>query len=120
MSLAIAHFAVGVAATALLVTLLAPRFLHSPTVLVAGGLWAIVPDVHHVLPAGSSTVRALHVSVWSDLFWFHHYIDRVTPEAEEPFAAVLIGAFVVLPACELFVRVRASSIPLSLVRDRHE
>lgn len=45
MSMTIAHFAVGAMTTALLCRFVAPRLLHSPTVLVAGGVWAVVPDV---------------------------------------------------------------------------
>lgn len=119
--MAIAHFAVGTMATALLLALAAPRLLHSPTVLVAGGVWAMVPDVHHVLPTGSELVRSFHMSVWSNAFWFHHYLDRIDPENSRPFAgALVLGLLVVLAACELFARMRGTSPVLSPAESGHE
>jgi hypothetical protein len=121
MSMAIAHFAVGTMATALLLALVAPRLLRSPTVLVAGGVWAMVPDVHHVLPTASGLVRSFHMSVWSNVFWFHHYLDRIDPENSRAFAGALVVALVVvLAACELFARMRDTSPVLSLAESGHE
>ena len=73
--MAIAHFAVGTMATALLLALIAPRLLRSPTVLVAGGVWGMIPDIHWVLPRGSELVRSFHTTPYANLFWFHHFLD---------------------------------------------
>ena len=121
MSLAIAHFAVGAMATALLLTLVAPRLLRSPTVLVAGGVWGLLPDAHWVLPRGSDLVHSLHVTTWANVFWFHHYLDGVDPSDSRPLAAAAIGALlVVLLACELFTRARFSATVVSPTESRHE
>jgi len=121
MSLAIAHFAVGAMATALLLTLVAPRLLHSPTALVVGGLWGMLPDVHWVLPAGSGAVRSFHMSSWSNVFWFHNYVDGVDPGNSKKFAAGLVVALLFVVAfCELVVRVRRRSITLLPTGSRQE
>ena len=121
MSMAIAHFAVGAMATALLFTLIAPRLLHSPTVLSAGGAWGMAPDVHWVLPTGSSLVRSFHMTPWANVFWFHHYLDRIDPTDSREFAAALVVALVfVMAACELVTRLRVTSPALSPVESGHE
>ncbi len=121
MSMAIAHFAVGAMATALLLTLVAPRLLHSPTVLVGGGIWGMVPDVHWVLPTGSALVRSFHQSTWSNVFWLHHYLDRIDPGNSRELAAAAVVALVfVVAACELVTRIRETSLTLSPVESGHE
>ena len=121
MSLAIAHFAVGTMATALLLALIAPHLLRSPTVLVAGGVWGMLPDIHWVLPRGSELVRSFHTTPYANLFWFHHYLDRVDPTNAETFAAAAVGALLaVLLICEVFTRVRFSASVVSPAESRQE
>lgn len=98
MSLAIAHFAVGVACTALLLAVVAPRLLRSPTLLVCGGIWAMVPDSYRVLPVGGDAVDAVHDSVLANAFWFHGALDRLDPTDSHAFAAALVGSMVVVVA----------------------
>lgn len=77
MSLAIGHFALGVAGmiTFLLVSGLYRRLRHPGVVAIFGGLWSLVPDAHQFLP-----VREwLHESVYTNLFWFHRLLDRLDP-----------------------------------------
>jgi hypothetical protein len=77
MSLAIGHFALGVAGTVtfLLASDLYQRVRHPGVVAVFGGLWSLIPDAHQFLP-----VRAwLHESVYTNLFWFHRLLDRFDP-----------------------------------------
>lgn len=121
MSMAVGHFAVGAMATALLLTFVAPRFLQSPTVLVAGGVWAMVPDVHHVLPVGSELVRSFHMTAWSNVFWAHLYFDGIDSGDSRPLAAgLVIGLLIVLASCELFSRARLSSTVIDPVESPHE
>lgn len=109
MSLAIAHFAVGAMATALLLMIVAPRLLRSPTVIALGGAWAMIPDAHHVLPVGAELVRSLHFSVWANLFWFHLYLDRLDPTDSATFAAgSVLLLLVVLSMSELVARFRTT------------
>ena len=114
MSLAIAHFSVGVMATALLLTLVAPRLLRSPTILVLGGIWGMLPDSHWVLPWGSGIVKSVHQTVWANIFWFHRYMDLADPTDSPKLAAVTVGALViVLLICELITRARLSATVVS-------
>lgn len=120
MPLAIAHFAVGAMATALLLMLVAPRLLLSPTVVIVGGVWAMIPDAHNVLPVGAEFVHSLHHSTWSNLFWFHHFLDRVDPTDSTTFAAgAVLLLLVVVPASELVARFRTTPGVGLPVEDRH-
>ncbi|ESP87584.1 hypothetical protein [Candidatus Halobonum tyrrellensis] len=107
MSLAIAHFAVGLLCTALLLAAVAPRLVRSPTLLAFGGLWGMLPDAYWVSPVGLEFIHSVHVSPWANLFWFHGYLDRIDPADTNTFAAEMLALLVVsLPLIELFVRWR--------------
>jgi len=58
------------------------RFLLvAPAVMVASGLWAIVPD----MPRAWGDVQlyhALHYKPWANIFWAHQWID-FTPSVDE-------------------------------------
>ena len=58
----------------------------------------MIPDSHWVLPTGSGTMRAIHDSVLSDVFWFHGVLDRVDPSDSRTFAAALIGSMLLTVA----------------------
>ena len=106
-SIAIAHFAAGLLGTALLLALVAPRLLRSPTLLAIGGVWGMVPDAYWVTPVGFDALRALHTAPWVNLFWFHGVMDRMDPRDTHAFAAeVLVLLFVCLPVVELYARWR--------------
>lgn len=120
MSLAIAHFAVGALFTVLLVVILAPHLLRSPTVVVAGGVWGMLPDTHWVLPVGAELVRSFHMTVWANLFWFHHFLDRADPtDSPKVAAATVILLLVVLSVSEWLVGSRAIVRVASTVEETH-
>ena len=96
MSIAIGHFAFGVICTALLFAVVVPQLLYSPTLLLLGGVWAMIPDSHWVLLIGATTMSALHNSIWANIFWFHGILDRVDPTDSYIFAAVLVGLMLVV------------------------
>lgn len=93
MSMAIAHFAFGVTATTLLllITGLHGRVERDGIVGILGGLWAMIPDVHQVLPFG----RWLHRSAFADLFWFHGLLDAFDETDSVFVAAFLLGTMVI-------------------------
>jgi hypothetical protein len=95
MSMAIAHFAFGAGLTALVVTYLVPRVPYPRTLVVCGGLWAMVPDAHWVLPVFEDTTKAFHRSAWADFFWLHRTLDRVDVGDSKAVAAVLVGALLI-------------------------
>ena len=114
--MAIAHFALGVLATALLFTVALPRAARSPTVILAGGVWGVVPDVHWVLPMGSALVKSFHGTVWANVFWFHQFVDIADPSNSRPLAAGIVALMlVVVPVCEQVAAMQLSpkTVPIS-------
>lgn len=92
MSLAITHFVVGASATMLVVTFFLPRIRFPRTLMVLGGLWAMLPDLNKVVPSEFGFVDAVHDSAWANVFWAHHFLDTVDP-ADTTKAAVGALAF---------------------------
>jgi len=98
MAPAIVHFLVGSSLLLLIAAPVAVRYepvrRHGLTVATVGGLWGILPDVHHVLPGDDGPLRGFHQSAWADLFAFHYTLDRPPVEAygmgEAEFRAVLV------------------------------
>jgi len=93
MSLAVTHFAFGAAMTVLLVWAVAPGHRYRTTLVVLGGLWALVPDLHYVLPPGlGGAIRNIKRTVFGDVFWFHATMDGlVQGEGTREGAAVALG-----------------------------
>ncbi|ELZ80552.1 hypothetical protein KU306_17965 (plasmid) [Haloferax larsenii] len=112
MSIAIGHFAFGAALTALTAALFVPRFRFHRTVVVFGGLWAMIPDFYHVSPVGGSFVRLLHDSAAADLFWGHGALDAFDATDSKEIAALFLGFF--------FVATVLSEIRMAAVRGRVE
>lgn len=98
MSLAVTHFAFGAAMTTIVVWAIAPAHRYRMTLAVLGGLWALVPDLHYVLPGGSSgAIRGIKRTVLGDLFWFHATMDGlVQGEGTRVGAAVALGFLLVV------------------------
>lgn len=98
MSLAITHFAFGAAMTALLVWVLAPGHRHRTTLIVLGGLWALVPDLHYILPPRyAESFQGIKHTVVGDVFWFHATFDRlVQGEGTRVGGAVALGFLLVV------------------------
>lgn len=94
MSLDIAHFAFGAATTSLAITFLVPTVWNPRTLIVGGGGWAMLPDVHWVSPIWQAELHALHSSsVWVDLFWLHRTLDRLDPGDSKLVAAGFLAFF---------------------------
>ena len=95
MSAALAHFAFGAALTTLLITFFVPNIRYPRTWLLAGGGWAMLPDLHWVSPLYTQQLRAFHEhSVWTDFFWLHRTLDRVDPTDSNSIAAALLAVFI--------------------------
>lgn len=80
MAPAIVHFLVG---ASLVLFALTPLALISGRArewrlraVAVGGLWGLVPDLHNVVPVFRSRLGSIHDSRRSDLFAFHHTLDR--------------------------------------------
>ncbi|MFC6975771.1 hypothetical protein ACFQL1_15640 [Halomicroarcula sp. GCM10025709] len=95
MSMAIAHFAFGAAATTLVVALLVPASWYPRTLTLVGGGWAMLPDLHWISPVATEQLRELHgTSPWVDLFWFHRTLDTLDATDSTGVAAVFVALFI--------------------------
>lgn len=104
MSLAVTHFAFGAAMTTIVVWAVAPSHRYRTTLAVLGGLWALVPDLHYVVPGRvGGTTRGLKQTVLGDVFWFHATMDGlVQGEGTRLGAAIALGfLLIVVAASEL-------------------
>lgn len=92
MSMAIAHYAVGAGFTTMLLWALPYSFSYRRTIIVLGGIWALVPDLHWVLPVYAQAYQGtVHHSVLANVFWLHGVMDAIDPNNSR-----LIGLFSVL------------------------
>ncbi|WP_434522767.1 hypothetical protein [Halorubrum sp. AS12] len=96
MSLAITHFAVGGICTALVALYLLPPTRYARTLVLLGGGWGMLPDVHWVAPLYAAELKALHSSVFTNIFWFHQTLDVVDPTDSYTVAALALGAFILI------------------------
>lgn len=77
MAFALVHFTVGFVVV-LAVVSAAPMGRYRLTGAYLGGIWALVPDAHHLVdgPPGD-LLRELHGSTLADVFFFHATLDGV-------------------------------------------
>lgn len=82
MSLAIVHFAVGFGSTTLLWTVLQKDNTdHMLPVLLGGAIWAMMPDLHNVMPfLQEPYYQYLHDSPIAYIFWLHRGFDIADPQ----------------------------------------
>lgn len=106
MAPAIAHFLVGASLLLLLAAPLAVRYgtvrRHGIALLAIGGLWGLLPDVHHVTPVYEEPLYAFHRSAWVDLFAFHYTLDLPPVRAYGPADAALPAVLVFLGVAAAF------------------
>ncbi|ELZ39223.1 hypothetical protein C463_17428 [Halorubrum californiense DSM 19288] len=95
-SLAITHFAVGGICTALVALYFFPPTRYARTLVLLGGGWGMLPDVHWVAPLYATELKALHASVFTNIFWFHQTLDVVDPTDSYTVAALALGAFILV------------------------
>lgn len=93
MSLALTHFAVGAIGATLLLSLLPVRPSYDAPLIVASGIWAMVPDFWHVVPLYSGVFRVLGHSAVGNVFWLHAAIDQVDPHDSSQVAAIAVGVY---------------------------
>lgn len=105
-SQAIAHFAVGATATALLITLFVPNVRYPRTWIFVGGGWGMVPDVEKLVD--HPTVQDFHYSIWADVFWAHGTLDRIDSGDS---TIVASAAVAVLLAVTLVAEHRSYRVP---------
>lgn len=75
MSLAITHFALGAGTMLVCQALLWPATRTPRVLVVASGLWALVPDLHYVLSGVDNLLIGRELRVLGNVFWFHAVMD---------------------------------------------
>jgi|GEM_PF-1273285 len=119
MSMAIAHFAVGAAMTTLLVAFSLPTIRYQRSLILAGGGWALIPDIHWVSPVAAAEIHHFHrVSPWVDLFWFHRFMDQIDPMNDRTTAAVCLALLCIVTLIADWQSDRNTERD-NLVRERH-
>ncbi|WP_435100240.1 hypothetical protein [Halorubrum sp. N11] len=53
----------------------------------------MLPDIHWVAPLYAPELKALHSSVFTNVFWFHQTLDVVDPTDSYTVAALALGVF---------------------------
>jgi len=91
------QFALGAVLTTVLVYVLFPEWEYKTTVIVAGGLWALVPDFYLFSPIPEELVGQIGSSRFGDLFWFHRTLNEQFAGVEfRRTAGVAIGALLLV------------------------
>ena len=94
--MALTHFAFGAVCATLLISYLLPEQKYSRTLIIGSGIWAMLPDFHHVVPIFEAQFRAAHYSLLSNLFWFHQAFDRADSGDSHRLAAVMLGVLLLV------------------------
>ena len=103
MSMAIGHFGLGAGATNLIFLLIRRqkvRVENEGSIGIAGGIWAMIPDVGKLIPA----LRLLHDGWWTDIFWLHRFQDHVIDPTDDPWiSAGLFGFWLITHAVFILI-----------------
>ena len=94
--MAVTHFAFGALCATLLVSYLLPNLKYSRTVIMASGLWAMLPDFHQVAPIFEPQFRAIHDSAVANVFWLHQLFDLADRHESPRLAAVMLGVLILV------------------------
>ncbi|MWV40018.1 hypothetical protein [Natrialba sp. INN-245] len=114
MAPAITHFLVGATLLVFAFVPIAIRYdlgrEHAVWLIPLGGVWGLLPDVHHITPVFQAELYAIHNTAWMDLFALHYTLDR--PIVRARYTASVFGsiaAFIVaVIALWVTPRVRAT------------
>lgn len=124
MAPAIVHFLCGAALFLFIAAPFALRYRSDRRwelwLVLAGGVWGLVPDVHHISPVYQKRVHAIHDSPVVDIFAFHYTLDRPAIRAlyiESIFVSILLFLLAVC-VFSLAVYVRDRLRPPETVSER--
>lgn len=118
MSMDIAHFAFGAAMTAILITVVVPTVPYPRSLVLAGGGWAMLPDVHHVSPYFAEDLHVFHASSpWVDVFWFHRTLDRLDAGDSKLIGTAMLALFIVVTVLAERRSYRTPTVIETLVQD---
>lgn len=93
----ITHFAIGAMITAIAIQVVFPEYRYKRTVIITGGIWALVPDIFRLTPVLMGTLSGLSDSPAAELFWFHRTVNRhVTGNEFREVGAVVVSMFFIV------------------------
>lgn len=92
-SLALTHFAFGALCATLLLAYLPVRTRYEFPVIIASGVWAMMPDFWRVTPVGGELFRGLGHSLVGNVFWLHPLFDQADAGDTYRLAAVMVGVY---------------------------
>lgn len=95
MSLAITHFAVGGILSTIVLLYLLPPTRYARSLVLLGGVWGMIPDLHQISPVFTAQLRAYHHSPFANIFWLHETLDVIDPGDSTILATLALGAFIV-------------------------
>lgn len=94
---AIVHLTVGLVFALFIFSLIDLQTRHEFILTFGSGFWALIPDFHWLFREFqyygiASAWKSFHHTIFSNLFWFHRFIDR----NETPRTNLEIGAALAL------------------------
>jgi hypothetical protein len=109
-SLALAHFAVGAGLMQLVLAVLQPSIRYRESLVVASGVWALVPDLHYVAPVLQGPLSQIKYTIFGNVFWFHAFLDALhRGEGTRTEAALALGFLLVSTVICEWRRVRSNA-----------
>lgn len=104
--------------TTLLVTILLPRSWFPRTLVMTGGLWALLPDLYWVSPVATQRLKAIHqTAIWTDVFWLHRTLDQVDP-SDSKLVVVVMVVFLLIATAIAEARGYRAPKPVRAVYDK--
>ena len=94
MSQALAHFAIGAMRMTLLLALAPVRVRFKQTLILLGGIWALLPDIYQLAPTYTTWMEVIHDSTAGNLFWLHWMFDLHDPTDSDFVVALAVGGWI--------------------------
>ncbi|QCC47197.1 hypothetical protein [Halobellus limi] len=100
---ALVHFTVGISIALLIFTRVDLPTPQEFLLMFCSGFWGLVPDGHWLfrefgITGVASTWRAVHQTVYVNVFWFHHFIDSIETGRNNLEAGIALGILLVAVA----------------------
>ena len=94
MSQALTHFAIGATGMTILVALFPGRVRISRTLILLGGVFALVPDAYKIAPTYVGWLEVIHNSAIGNLFWLHRLADVLDPTDSYLVTAIAVSMWI--------------------------
>ena len=100
---ALVHFAVGISMALLILTRINLAASQEFLLMFCSGFWGLLPDGHWLFRESgflgiATSWRAVHQTVYVNVFWFHHFIDSIETGRKNVEAGVALGILLVAVA----------------------